>query len=1160
MKEFHFFLIFCFSLNVLQANHRDAHLPLRQGPAFEENKGQVKGFDGADHPEVKFMFQKGNLKIFLLSTGIAYQFERSKRVELENSSRIVEPSKSLDSLNSIETYRMDLNLLGANPNAKIVTEGKSEDYSNFYNHSALNVHLYNKVIYKNIYRGIDWVIYLDDNQKLKYDFILHPNSDYRAIKLVYKDAEQIYQDSKGNIIIRNRFGDIIENKPVSILAGKKIESEFVLKDNIIQFKIEKFNKTKMLVIDPKIDWSTYYGGSISDIVSSIDIDNNGNIYATGTTTSSSNIAYNGFQNNYVSGTGLSVFILKLNKNGGRIWSTYYGPYTSEPHLKLSKNKSKFYLSGQTSNRASNLNYNGYQTNYGGGTNDAFLACFDSSGTRVWATYIGGSGVDIVNDVVVDSSNEVYILGQTSSDSNIALNGFQDSLFKKVSTDQNNFIIKYDTSGQKKWGTYYGIAVGSVSRGFLGQIDSYNKLHVLTQIRDTNFFPYLNANDTCWSNTQNKLVFLKLDNSGNRLECLCKKSNNLVLLRDFKLDKNKNKYLLAYTSIDGWGYNGFKNNISSSSIDDALLLKFDSSLNLAWGTYFGGTNSEVASKLSLDNKNHIYLSGYTNSTSGIAYRGWMNSASSPNDGFVVKFKSTGGVIWSSYWGSNGGDLIYDVSAHQDKIVIAGWTTSTSGISSSGFQNSYGGGANDGFIVSISCNRDTILYDTICRGDTLIFNGIPRTQAGDYLDTLETWDICDSFITMKLTVSRRDTTHLYDTICQGTSRTWTGNQLTTSGVYLDTMINAERCDSFLVYHLTVRPLDTTYLYDTSCGNTPRVWNGMNLTALGTYLDTLSNQYGCDSFLFYHYIPKPIHHSTDTAKICRGTIYHGHTTSGTYSDTLRSAFGCDSVVSLYLTVLDTSSIAWTASICSGSYYLFQGDTLRSAGHYRDTLKNRNGCDSFLILTLLLKSSASKIIFDTLCPEKTYKFGTKILSKSGIYRDSLKAKNGCDSIVTLNLFVRPKQQLTLIDTNYRLIATSGFSQYRWSRNGQLLAVPNLNLCPAITSGIYKVEVTEKNGCRYFSDSMVIERSSIATMTDGDLFDVFPNPTREHLYIQIGSHLDEEFSITIYTIEGKKINAPLHRITSSLYSISTTGLSSGDYLIELKTGKKIVTKKWMVE
>jgi len=119
--------------------------------AFEENKGQVWDMD--DHPAsyVQYHFNKGNMNIFMLSTGIAYQFNQihypegyqHDQKELKAEEREVQ--EALQEQIRLETYRMDMELVGANPNAAIIAEGKSEDYVNYYNRNTLDVHSFERL-------------------------------------------------------------------------------------------------------------------------------------------------------------------------------------------------------------------------------------------------------------------------------------------------------------------------------------------------------------------------------------------------------------------------------------------------------------------------------------------------------------------------------------------------------------------------------------------------------------------------------------------------------------------------------------------------------------------------------------------------------------------------------------------------------------------------------------------------------------------------------------------------------------------------------------------------------------------------------------------------------------------------------------------------------
>jgi gliding motility-associated-like protein len=307
------------------------------------------------------------------------------------------------------------------------------------------------------------------------------------------------------------------------------------------------------------------------------------------------------------------------------------------------------------------------------------------------------------------------------------------------------------------------------------------------------------------------------------------------------------------------------------------------------------------------------------------------------------------------------------------------------------------------MKISCNRYDTIRDTICRGDSLYYRNKYVAQAGLYTDSLLTWDICDSFITLHLTVLRKDTTYLYDTICSGTSYVWNGANRTTSGIFRDTLINNVGCDSFLVLNLLVKRTDTIQVYDTSCANLPKTFNGQNLTLAGVYRDTFMNAVGCDSHIFYHFIPKPIYETPLSRAICANdsTLFGDkyYKLAGVYYDTLKTIRNCDSVLKLTLTInlLDTNR--QTQSICRGKSYNFYSQILTNAGTYSHKWTNRNGCDSTILLTLSVIDSSTYSFSRMLCSGQSFSFNNQNITQAGVYRDTFMNYLGCDSFVTLNL-----------------------------------------------------------------------------------------------------------------------------------------------------------------
>jgi hypothetical protein len=278
-----------------------------------------------------------------------------------------------------------------------------------------------------------------------------------------------------------------------------------------------------------------------------------------------------------------------------------------------------------------------------------------------------------------------------------------------------------------------------------------------------------------------------------------------------------------------------------------------------------------------------------------------------------------------------------------------------------------------------------------------------QGGFFTDSFLTWDICDSFITLHLTVLRKDTTHLYDTICSGTNYVWNGIYRTMSGIFRDTLVNNVGCDSFLILNLLVKRTDTVQVYDTSCNNLPKIFNGQNLTLAGVYRDTLQNIVGCDSHIFYHFIPKPVYETPLSRSICASdsSLFGGkyRKLAGVYYDTLKTIQNCDSVLKLTLTInlLDTNR--QTQSICRGKSYNFYSQVLTSQGTYSYKFTNKNGCDSTILLTLSVVDSSTYSFSRMLCSGQSFPFNNQNLTQVGVYRDTFMNYLGCDSFVTLNL-----------------------------------------------------------------------------------------------------------------------------------------------------------------
>ncbi|MFM2048897.1 MAG: hypothetical protein RI955_1445, partial [Bacteroidota bacterium] len=327
----------------------------------------------------------------------------------------------------------------------------------------------------------------------------------------------------------------------------------------------------------------------------------------------------------------------------------------------------------------------------------------------------------------------------------------------------------------------------------------------------------------------------------------------------------------------------------------------------------------------------------------------------------------------------------------------------------------------------------------------------------------------------------------TTCSGSGFLFNGNTLTVSGTYFDTLTNSVSCDSIITLNLIIgSPSSSAYSHSICSGNS-YLFNGNNLTTAGIYKDTLVNASGCDSVITLTLTIKPISSSAFTHSICSGNSYlfngNSLTTSGIYKDTLVNFVGCDSVISLTLTVNPIALNSISQSICSNQPYLFNGNNINISGIYKDTLTSYLGCDSILTLTLSVLPISSSSFSQSTCSTSPYYFNNKFLSVAGTYKDTLTNYLGCDSIITLNLSIiqsptltfKPLTQSCFISTNcvsLNITATGGALPYNISaiaKHGGVYNSSNKTMCwAAPTKDTITVIVTDNNGCSTSSSDTI--------------------------------------------------------------------------------------------
>ena len=706
---------------------------------FEENKGQVKTTEGQPAPFVRYRLTKGNTSIFLLDNGIAYQFERVHQPEgyaelMAEAHRDPAKQQELDALNAQvrrETYRMDMVLEGVNPHPRTTTEGRSSDYTNYYNHDALDVHHYSRVTYHDVYPGIDWVIYTTE-KGMKYDFVVHPGADPDLIGLRFEHQEELYVDASGALVHGNRLGRFTEEAPVSFQEGIEVETRFILEGSRLRFTLSDYDANVPLVIDPSRLWGTYYGSTMADYGSACTTDGTGNVYLAGLTGSASGISAGGHQNTI--GGGNDGFLVKFNAAGLRQWGTYYGGGSDDRFYSCAVDADGNIIAAGTTSSTDGIAANGLQNTYSG-SGDAFVVKFNANGVRQWATYYGGTGGDYVNACAVDNNGNIALVGSTTSGTGISFSGFQNYLYGgDIFPVADAFIVKFSANGLRQWASYYGGA-GSDGASACCFDSNGNVYFSGSTMSEQNIASGGHQNTL---NGPENAFLVKFNASGGRLwgtyyggatpngpgdarnygyGCATD-GDNIVLAGSTQ----------AATLIASGGH---QNTLGGGT--DGFLVKFNSAGVRQWGTYYGGGSEDVVYSCAVDLGGNIIASGYTGSVSGIAANGFQNTYNGSADAFVVKFSPSGLRQWGSYCGGSTYDYsrscAFDVAGD---VFITGETASATGIAENGFQNVFAGGL-DAFLVKIESGNPPITTGTIngsplCSGSSI---GIPYSVSGSFI---------------------------------------------------------------------------------------------------------------------------------------------------------------------------------------------------------------------------------------------------------------------------------------------------------------------------------------------------------------------------------------------------------------------------------------------
>ncbi len=668
---------------------------------------------------------------------------------------------SLRRANSLGSTALRMRLLQANDNPVISGLDKLPMVSNYYlgddpSQFRENVPHFAKVKYAQVYPGID-LVYYGQQQELEYDFIVAPGADPNVIQMKFVGARKLRLADNGDLVINTKGGELRQHKPILYQTSNGMRQEvaghFIVEQNRVHFAVGAYDRTKELVIDPTLTYSTYFGGFEGDEKAYAVAVKTGctgacDSYITGEAASLT------FPDTNLGSTwagGKDVFIAKMDAPGtgvdplNPVFFTYLGGSGNEHGRGIVTNASGIsYVVGVM---GSNFNAGvlGLQPNDTNLNNeDAFVARFSAAGALTRFTYLGGSGFDQANAIAFNDLNDnVCVTGQTYSSNFPTTGGVHDTLWN------GGFDVFVSRLNANLGALNYSTFIGGANMDYGNAIDVFNGLiYVTGSTQSSNFPTTTNGFDRFIAGTAPVDAFVaKLDPALPMLTELQYSTflggNGREYAYGIAVDKSVGPnqgqfYITGRSHAQGTSLASYDTTsrttgfpVTSTAYQslqggfgDVFLTRFDAAgSTLLYSTLLGGSDADTAWGIQIIGTT-VYLVGETDSSNAGNPFPTVNRLQDDQpgtDAFVLRLDTSvanlPGLVFSTYFG--GGDLdsldstdsARGIALAGTELYIAGFTNSTSSASGGTFpiappipyqENLAGGnlGATDCFIARIS----------------------------------------------------------------------------------------------------------------------------------------------------------------------------------------------------------------------------------------------------------------------------------------------------------------------------------------------------------------------------------------------------------------------------------------------------------------------------
>ena len=664
-----------------------ARLPL----SFEANQGQA--------PKPVQFVSRGQGYTLALSAGEAVLALKSRQLSVV--SRQSQPSGSIE--NRPADSLLAMRLLGSSPKAAVTASDELPGKANYFigndpRNWHANIPTYAKVKYENVYPGVDLVYYGNQGQ-LEYDFVVEPGADPGVIQLALDSGPALSSAlrlaANGDLLVQLPGGEVRFQKPVIYQPAatddrqrttdrKLVGGHYRVVNHQVRFEIPSYDKTRPLVIDPTLTYSTYLGGTGADTAGGIAVDGSGDVYITGATA-----GVNGASDNFPLSSpfqssnkgGHDVFVTEINPEGtSLVYSTYLGGSGDDYGAAIALDSTgAAYITGNTNSTNFPVTSGVFQSTNAGGTKspptiDAFVTKLSPGGSFLaYSTYLGGAEDDFGTAVAVNSAGSACLTGYTDSIKFPTAHADQpaylattDAFFTEMSSDGTSLV----------YATYFGGGGSSLNDGTRG--------------------------------------------------------NGIAL------DASGKAYVVGQTTSGSLTVSGTAYQTTLKGGVDAFVAEFDPTqtrtASLLFATYLGGSKNDYGYGIALDASENIYVTGGTVSSdfpvTPLAYQSALLGA---QDAFVTKLTAGGSTAsYSTYLGGSKGAssaaaIAVDAAGN---ALLTGNTQAGGGSSPTGnfpmvsaLQATCGAGVpvstqspdcSDAFVASLTADGTSLNYSTYLGG--------------------------------------------------------------------------------------------------------------------------------------------------------------------------------------------------------------------------------------------------------------------------------------------------------------------------------------------------------------------------------------------------------------------------------------------------------------